>query len=335
MADNKYCSTCFNTGEELDEALTKALQCNDNAEKAALAALDAEQSKENAALLAQRAEAAAKQADKAPEIVSNASGETISVNDSAERPLRGLNIYGKTTQGGTPTMETPVELNIAGAAGSVAVSIAGEDGQTQTLAVSTPDGLRGVRVQSGGNYTDENGQQWICDEIDFARGVYVKRVKSVAFDGTEEFSKSGTKQFAFNVADAVSTHATTVDAFCSHFTYSSDSWGSDVTGFVKHNYYVYLHYMELTEDSVSAFKAYLAEQYANGNPVTVYYVLATPIETPLPAEELAQYATLHSNKPNTTVFNDAGAGLAVEYVADTKNYIDQKLAAISAAMLNA
>ena len=38
------------------------------------------------------------------------------------------------------------------------------------LIISTPNGLPGVPVSSGGNYTDENGQQWICDEVDFARG---------------------------------------------------------------------------------------------------------------------------------------------------------------------
>lgn len=41
MAD-KYCSTCFRTGEELDAALTKALECNANAERAESAAQAAE-----------------------------------------------------------------------------------------------------------------------------------------------------------------------------------------------------------------------------------------------------------------------------------------------------
>ena len=71
------------------------------------------------------------------------------------------------------------------------------------------------------------------------------------------------------------------------------------------------------------------------NGATVLYVLAAPIETPLSAEELATFSALHTNKPTTTVYNDAGADMTVVYVADTKNYIDQKLAAISAALLNA
>jgi hypothetical protein len=89
------------------------------------------------------------------------------------------------------------------------------------------------------------------------------------------------------------------------------------------------------EEAKAQFKSWLAQQYANGTPLEILYVLNTPIETPLSAQELASFAALHSHKPNTTAFNDGGAGLGIAYVADTKTYIDQKLAAISAAMLNA
>lgn len=51
--------------------------------------------------------------------------------------------------------------------------------QPQSLIVSTPDGLPGIPVSSGGNYTDENGQQWISDEVDYNRGKYVQRVNII------------------------------------------------------------------------------------------------------------------------------------------------------------
>ena len=49
--------------------------------------------------------------------------------------------------------------------------------QYQQASLSTPNGLPGLPVDSGGNYTDSNGQQWVCDEMDFGRGKYVQRVK--------------------------------------------------------------------------------------------------------------------------------------------------------------
>ena len=59
----------------------------------------------------------------------------------------------------------------------------------QTLILSTPNGLPGIMVTSSGNYTDENGQQWICDEVDLERGVYVQRVDKGAFDATKALTE--------------------------------------------------------------------------------------------------------------------------------------------------
>lgn len=54
----------------------------------------------------------------------------------------------------------------------------------QSLTVQTSDGLLGIPVTSGGNYTDANNQQWICDEIDFERGMYVQRCGTISsYDG--------------------------------------------------------------------------------------------------------------------------------------------------------
>ena len=71
------------------------------------------------------------------------------------------------------------------------------------------------------------------------------------------------------------------------------------------------------------------------NPIDCVVALATPIETPLSAEELAAYAALHTNYPNTTLLNDGVAGMEVNYVADTKLYIDNKINAMAAAIVNA
>lgn len=47
----------------------------------------------------------------------------------------------------------------------------------QSLAIQTPDGLPGIPVTSGGNYTDSTGRQWVCDEICEQGGVIgVKKI---------------------------------------------------------------------------------------------------------------------------------------------------------------
>ena len=49
--------------------------------------------------------------------------------------------------------------------------------------------------------------------------------------------------------------------------------------------------------------------------------------------ENIDYADLHTYKPYTTITNDVGAIMKVEYVADTKAYIDNKFNELATAML--
>lgn len=205
----------------------------------------------------------------------------------------------------------------------------------QSVVLSTPNGLPGIPVSSGGNYTDENGQQWICDEIDLARGVYIKRLGLYAITGAESWGSlsAGVNDglYAYQLAaNTVPEYlADTKNGLCSHLcnlrTYGKTDgtvyFGGRVTMTVAEH---------TTADS---WKAFLAAQYAAGTPVTVLYPLVTPIETALSAAELAAYAVLRTNKPATNVLNDSGAGMQLDYAADTKTYIDNKFAALAAAMI--
>lgn len=59
----------------------------------------------------------------------------------------------------------------------------------QLLTLPTPNGLPGIPVASGGSYTDQSGQQWVCDEVDLERGVKVQRVDKAAFDSTKTLAE--------------------------------------------------------------------------------------------------------------------------------------------------
>lgn len=79
--------------------------------------------------------------------------------------------------------------------------------------------------------------------------------------------------------------------------------------------------------NAAAFNAYLAEQYANGTPVQLYYDLATPLD-PIQLSPTEIKTLLGGN----TIYTDAGS-VSVEYVADTKLYIDNKIAELQALVL--
>ena len=271
-----------------------------------------------------------------PPIVETAAGMTVSAPNSAERPLQGLTLYGKTTQDGTPTPDAPVALESVGGSGEINVAVCGENKEPQTLLASTPNGLPGIPVSSGGNYTDENGQQWICDEIDFARGVYVRRIAEICLDGStppNQYVQTGnamrfgwTGEPGFTPKDYTNAEL----AMCNRFTPSvSPIWNNYLDGGICAHTggNIYLRY-----DAMSSPEA-MAE-YLAGNPVVYLYVMKTPIETPLSADELSAFAALHTNYPNTTVSNDAGAGMEMKYVADTKLYIDRQFTQLQNAILS-
>lgn len=381
--------------------------------------------------------------------------DTITLTDSANKKLRGLAIYGKTTQNGTPTPEAPVELESVGDDGNVAVTVCGKNllkvtattstvngvtftansdgsitvngtataqagfsisreritngkyilngstshvkvftalytdadtqyinsvdgmdaeftvddtvksmaivaqiaanvtvsGETvepmvrlasiadntyepydaQTLTISSPNGLPGIPVPTGGNYTDEHGQMWACDEIDLTRGKYIQWVRKIVFDGTEYFRTYAENGYYIDVADTGSDECCAVheDQYqrlrCSHFAVPEEYPGySKLVHGEMCMYYTAAKCRLAFHLDGQTMAAYCAEQYAAGNPVTVVYHRMAPLEIDLSAEEIAAYSALYTNYPSTTIYNDAGAGLGVKYVADTKRYIDNR-----------
>lgn len=210
----------------------------------------------------------------------------------------------------------------------------------QTLTITTPGSLPGIPVESGGNYTDADGQQWICDEVDLARGVYVQRVRAChLYDYFNKYctQADNTKysedvlRFDFGYCFSSKTKTTVL---CNMFSYGFAH--GDQSAFVRAKEGVSSH---STSDVISVFinRARLVsadlegfEAYLENNAVTVLYALATPIEHALTDAELQAFRALHSCKPTTTVLNDAGAHMVLEYAADPKTYIDNKLAALVA-----
>ena len=401
------------------------------------------------------------QLDDSASIVCDAAGGQISLTDASSRELQGLTLYGKTTQNGTPTPETPVPLESAGAGGSIGVTVAGKnllpprstsngnftadgsggytstaasgtivigevtleagktytlsasaanevikpcilvrkpDGTTnlknnysnpsvpvtyispetqtvkillqttsakgrcpsgetfyiqleigftatayepykelQTLTTSTPNGLPGIPVSSGGNYTDENGQQWICDEIDFARGVYVRRVGTAVFNGSS--GEAWRKQYEgiffanFNNMKKLPGASVLCDCYTGTCVRYNEMADKHITPYQDtNNAYPKENWIYLRDDAYVDANALISALSAK--PITVMYALTAPIETALSAEELASFAALHTVKPNTTVYNDSGAEMKLSYVADTKTYIDNKFNELAAAIVN-
>ena len=83
----------------------------------------------------------------------------------------------------------PVPILSAGDSGTVTVTVSDGANDSQTLTLQTPNALCGIPVASSGDYTDENGQRWVCDEMDLARGVYLQRVTKFKLTSSMRWTK--------------------------------------------------------------------------------------------------------------------------------------------------
>lgn len=187
----------------------------------------------------------------------------------------------------------------------------------QTLIVPTPNGLPGIPVSSGGNYTDEKGQQWVCDEVDFKKGVYVQRIGKRTITSKDVFHKSGmsTDDVNYFSLGNFSLHIGTIgekdvlmsNCFVAGINHGFSAWGKIFLSSAFDGK-VYFSVEAQKYPDEETFK-----QWAVENGLMFLYQLTDIIETNLTAKGLAAYKALRTYSPTTTVINDAGAGMSVGY----------------------
>lgn len=279
--------------------------------------------------------AVAEKADKARQniLIGSETGNPVSVSDAFSAPLCGLTVYGKSTQDGTPSPDNPVPIVSAGDGGTITVTIGDGADERQTITLQTPNGLPGIPVTSGGNYTDPQGQQWVCDEVDLERGVKVQRIASFVIDAKNAKNIYVTNLYT-HVTVAVNARIRTPEEtsnsleirtnrnlFCEALPWSGNAWSSTVNsmGFVEKNmidFTVENSYLGLDAASTDDERKTALVKYFADNPCQIVYRIATPIETPLSPAEIAAYKALTAYVPNTVVQASDGAGLKLDYQRD-------------------
>lgn len=259
----------------------------------------------------------------------SASGENITITDSAEARLRGLKLYGKSEQNGTPNPDNPVEIVSVGDGGDVKVNVSG-----QILTVPTPKGLPGLPTNKVGNYIDSNGQHYLCDEIDFTKGVYVQKLKKIIIDDAlvkDMKLSSDATDTALNITAHDIYGFKDVGVFsCNYFEYSNNNNIIPSACLYYGNGRIKFRFDRSKFPTVDDAKAWFKSKCDEGNPVVFIGQLAESIEITLSEEELVAYKELYTHYPVTNITNDSGAGMEVKYVADTKMYIDNKIAEMKA-----
>lgn len=237
----------------------------------------------------------------------------------------------------SPSMEYKQDPESSGDSGEINVNVGEEN--TQHLTIPTTNGLPGIKVTSDGNYTDENGQQWICDELDFKRGKYVQRVRQFPLNICNPHyhtSYSSDSYYCFDLLNPNSNdtkniykRAVLCNAFVakngSNMQHINDIEGISTNPETRYSEYIYIRVKASRlpgGKDAAQFRKWLID-----NNVQIIEQI-NPIETDIPEETMTAYRNLYTNYPSTVIQNDSGAGMEVEYVADTKQFILDQIKAL-------
>lgn len=187
--------------------------------------------------------------------------------------------------------------------------------EPQTISISTPTRLPAIPVDSDGNYTDANGQQWIADYVDLKRGKYVQNIcdlplKDINLEwktwGVNVYNSNCTGFYTYVKKYAHIGKSETLATICKH---NDESWGGRVFGCyadVEGCYItVSLHTSDLDDASddkkaIESFKKIVEQTDTH-----ILYVRAEPIERDLTPEEIQAYKNLVTYAGTTIVENDA------------------------------
>lgn len=191
----------------------------------------------------------------------------------------------------------------------------------QSLTLTTPNGIAGIPTKGNGNYTDEKGQQWICDEIDLGRGKYVQRIKEVIINQDTKISTTLGNYGALEKDSILTRYLDRQikkkgSVLCrelpcaQNWNYENESVYTTETSI---DFRFSRQRLGLGTETTAEENKIAVLKFLETTPLHCLVELNDPIERVLTPEEIAAYKSLHTYSPNTTVVNNAGAGMAVSY----------------------
>ena len=269
-------------------------------------------------------------------------GIRMTISNSESIDVRDYNYVALSFIGSSsPTEWSQIESNFIISIGDNPIPY--EPYKSQSFTIPTPTGLPGIPVTSGGNFTDADGQQWICDEVNFVNlkkisMVYKLSIKS-SMPITLNSSVENFVQFTLDIGSLGIAPNMEKALLCNRFkpgsqvnehTKEASMWIYTSTATPTKAISLAIIVPKSIASTADEFKTWISE-----NETYVLLPLATPIENDVSAEELAAYKAL-TTYDGTTVVSTAEpvAGIEASYVMDGNKYresVDKRLAALEAA----
>ena len=192
---------------------------------------------------------------------------------------------------------------------------------SQSITTTTPNGLPGIPVDSGGNYVDTSGQRRWVDVIDYSNEKKYQYINEVVVDGTNVKFTSDSNGRYWNLPDnsapsGVQINNTRINKYFPSSVFSVNN----TLDFI----YTTPDRMAPYFETIEELNAFCVQKNTEGDPLTIMYVMDAPIETSISPEELTAYRALHTYDGSTVVRTaEDVAGLEVKYLADGEKYVER------------
>ena len=244
---------------------------------------------------------------------------SIVLNDSSDCNIVGLTLYGKSTQSAIPTPTNPVDINNIN---NPSITFSNDsDRQSNNIQCT----LRGIGNVCDTLTVNSDGTGYITQRL------FVERITSQQKSTSYEWNYSKTTHrffrndysYSFDVKDNKPL------ILCSHLDVGENEKNTafdNSIGWINVSGVGIAIRMTEFDGDIAKFKKWLDD-----NEVYVVAPRSKPITVNLSKDEVDKIISLHTYYPNTTIIADCDC--QVEYVADTKNYIDNKIIEVATALV--
>ena len=206
--------------------------------------------------------------------------------------------------------------------------------QSQAFVISTPSDLSGITVQSGGNYTDASGQQWMCCYKSYSDGKIYYPIKKylaseVTFNINTEWSNANQNfAFAYVLLYGSSPVSGVISNAFKSIAYTTNiSLISEPIVMAEASNYGTTVYFALPKSSLDDISSESIKNYMESISTEFIAANTNPNESEdISSQELVAYKAL-TTYANTTVISTAEpvAGMEATVYCDTAKAMDSKV----------
>ena len=243
----------------------------------------------------------------------------IVLNDSSDCNIVGLTLYGKTTQSTRPTPTNPVAIKDIN---NPKITVT-NDSDSQSINIQCT--LRGIGNVCDTLTVNSDGTGYITQRL-FAERITSQK-KSTSFEWN--YSKATHRFFRNDYSYSFDVKDNKPLILCSHLDVGENEKNTafdNSIGWINVGGVGIAIRMTEFDGDIAKFKKWLDD-----NEVYVVAPRSKPITVNLSKDEVDKILSLHTYYPSTKI--SADADFEVEYVADTKTYIDNKILEVATALV--